>query len=169
MAQYQNIFTQVQVRGAARSWHSPARRRMPRARDSSRFTYWVGKIGDAQIGPIYLGTLGFVVARLRRHRDRDHRSQHVGVGELGSGRFVREICRGSRSSRRLRSTGSRIPPLEEGGWWLMAGFFLTTSILLWWAAHVSPRARARHGHACRLGLCRGDLAVSGARALSGRC
>ena len=44
----------------------------------------------------------------------------------------------------------------------MAGFFLTTSILLWWVAHLSARPRARHGHACRLGVRLGDLALSGA-------
>ena len=57
MAEYQNIFTQVQVR-------APAYVGVPVppetfARDSrSWFSYWLGKIGDSQIGPIYLGWLG---------------------------------------------------------------------------------------------------------------
>ncbi|MCU0701910.1 MAG: hypothetical protein MUC96_35855, partial [Myxococcaceae bacterium] len=30
------------------------------------------------------------------------------------------------------SNGLKFPPLDQGGWWLVAGFFLTVSILLWW-------------------------------------
>ncbi len=56
MAEYQNIFTRVQIRAPAypgvpipRGARAPA--------SPAFFAYWMGKIGDAQIGPIYLGTL----------------------------------------------------------------------------------------------------------------
>ena len=98
-------------------------------------------IGDAQVGPIYLGFTGVAVAHLRLHRDRDHRPQHAGVGELEPDRSSCASCPGSRSSRRSPNTACSIPPLKEGGWWLMAGFFLTTSILLWWV-RMYRRARA---------------------------
>ncbi|MDP5053180.1 MAG: photosynthetic reaction center subunit M, partial [Congregibacter sp.] len=55
--EYQNIFTRVQVRGP----HYPGvsigaenENRVGTPMDS----YWMGKIGDAQIGPFYLGGLG---------------------------------------------------------------------------------------------------------------
>ena len=53
MAEYQNIFTRVQV-------HPPAYAGVPMrsnwGRDGTPFmSYWLGKIGDAQFGPIYLG------------------------------------------------------------------------------------------------------------------
>src|SRR5664279_2650016 len=57
MAEYQNIFTSVQVRGPvyagvplpAGSW----------TRDGQPFfSYWLGRIGDAQVGPLYLGWTG---------------------------------------------------------------------------------------------------------------
>ncbi|NJO36017.1 MAG: photosynthetic reaction center subunit M, partial [Rhodospirillales bacterium] len=56
MAEYQNIFTQVQVRG-------PTYAGVPVDRDiydrvGGGFYYWLGKIGDAQIGPFYLGWTG---------------------------------------------------------------------------------------------------------------
>ena len=57
MARYQNMFTQVQLRGPLEAG--------PPLRDSSftrsgqgAYNYWAGKLGAAQVGPIYLGTLG---------------------------------------------------------------------------------------------------------------
>ena len=59
MAQYQNIFTQVQVRGPAEMGIA-----LPPLDEERRgkpfFSYWAGKIGDAQIGPVYLGTTGLI-------------------------------------------------------------------------------------------------------------
>ena len=57
MAEYQNIFTRTQV-------HAPAYSGVPLDRGNwvrqgtPGVSYWLGKIGDAQIGPIYLGTTG---------------------------------------------------------------------------------------------------------------
>ena len=59
MAEYQNIFTQVQIRapGLCRRAADAARHLGP-ASAKPRFDYWLGKFGDAQVGPIYLGWLG---------------------------------------------------------------------------------------------------------------
>ncbi len=57
MAEYQNIFTQVQVKG-------PAHLGVPLYRDQYRphgqaiHVYLLGILGDAQVGPIYLGLTG---------------------------------------------------------------------------------------------------------------
>lgn len=138
MAQYQNIFTQVQVRGPFEAGvHLPAGD-SPRT-GKERFNYWMGKIGDAQVGPIYLGTLGFwslvcgIIA-----------IEIIGLNMWASVnwdpvRFVREIAYLSLEPPK-KEYGLTIPPLAEGGWWLMAGFFLTTSILLWWV-RMYRRAR----------------------------
>ena len=45
--------------------------------------------------------------RLRLHRHRDHRAQHVGLGELGSGAVRAPAASGWRSTRLVRNTGSR--------------------------------------------------------------
>ena len=69
MAEYQNIFTQVQVRGplyAGRARRAPAI--CERSGQAGSFNYWLGKIGDAQIGPIYLGWSRRRLADLRLHR-----------------------------------------------------------------------------------------------------
>jgi photosynthetic reaction center M subunit len=139
MAQYQNIFTQVQVNGPYEAGvHLPAGDD-PRI-GTSRFNYWAGKFGDAQIGPIYLGTLGLmslvcgVIA-----------IEIIGLNMWASVnwdpvRFIRELPWLSLEPPAAKY-GLTIPPLAEGGWWLMAGFFLTTSILLWWL-RMYRRARA---------------------------
>jgi photosynthetic reaction center M subunit len=140
MTEYQNIFTRVQIRGAPDMGVTIPTG--PWQREGQPiFSYWMGKIGDAQIGPVYLGTLGvaslicgFVAIEI------------IGLNMLAQANwsplvFMREFFWLSLDPP-LPEHGLKIlPPLREGGWWLMAGFFLTTSILLWWARMYS-RARA---------------------------
>jgi photosynthetic reaction center M subunit len=139
MAEYQNIFTQVQLR-------APAEMGVPLPRgDSERqgtptFSYLAGLLGDAQIGPFYLGTLGFlslvcgVIA-----------FEIIGLNMLASVnwdpvQFLRQLFYLTLNPPAAKY-GLSFPPLAEGGWWLMAGFFLTTSIMLWWV-RLYRRARA---------------------------
>ena len=131
MAQYQNIFTQVQVR-------APAYEGVPLGRGTwirqgnPFFVHLFGRIGDAQIGPIYLGwtgvaslIFGFIAIEI------------IGLNMWASVgwdpvQFVRQLAWLSLEPP-APQYGLSIPPLAEGGWWLMAGFFLTSSVLLWWA------------------------------------
>jgi photosynthetic reaction center M subunit len=141
MAEYQNIFTAVQLRapaytGVASAPTSPWLRTKP-----GRFSYWLGKLGDAQIGPFYLGWLGlasfmcgFVAIEI------------IGLNMMASVHwspieFVRRLPWLALEPPKPEYGLSVMPPLTEGGWWLMAGFFLTTAILLWWT-RVYVRARA---------------------------
>ena len=57
MADYQNIFTQVQVRGPAYAGVPIARGPWVRS-NKPGFVHILGRIGDAQVGPVYLGWLG---------------------------------------------------------------------------------------------------------------
>jgi hypothetical protein len=57
MAEYQNIFTQVQVQGPpemgmVETWIRP------NAQGTRFSNYWIGKFGNAQLGPFYLGGWG---------------------------------------------------------------------------------------------------------------
>ena len=138
MAQYQNVFTRIQVRAAPETGVP-----LP-AGDWSRdgepfFAYWLGKIGDAQIGPIYLGNLG-VMSLI---------CGFVAIEIIGLNMWASVNWSPVQFLRQLPwlaleppppKYGLRIPPLHEGGWWLLAGFFLTTSILLWWV-RMYRRAR----------------------------
>ena len=54
MYEYQNIFTRVQVHGPA-DMGVPLRHTNFTRQGNPRFNRWLGKIGDAQVGPIYLG------------------------------------------------------------------------------------------------------------------
>jgi len=139
MPDYQNIFTRVQVRaapypGVPMEGGSSVRQGPP------IFNYWLGKIGDAQLGPVYLGWLGlasllcFFVA-----------IEIIGLNMAASVNwnpleFLRQLPWLALEPP-SPDYGLHLPPLDKGGWWLMAGFFLTASILLWWV-RMYRRARA---------------------------
>jgi photosynthetic reaction center M subunit len=130
MAEYQNIFTRVQIRGPIEAGIPLERGGFERL-GTPRFSYLLGKIGDAQIGPIYLGFTGtasiacFIVA-----------IEIIGLNMWASVnwspiQFIRQLPWLALEPP-APAYGISIPPLAAGGWWLMAGFFLTASILLWW-------------------------------------
>ncbi|MBC7505404.1 MAG: photosynthetic reaction center subunit M, partial [Sandarakinorhabdus sp.] len=128
---YQNIFTQVQLRGELEPGvplgpHNDARI------GPFGFTYWMGKLGGTQLGPIYLGKLGiasllfgFIAIEI------------IGFNMLASVnwspiQFVRQFFWLALEPPPAKYGLTVLPPLNEGGWWLITGFFLTASILLWW-------------------------------------
>jgi photosynthetic reaction center M subunit len=132
MARYQNLFTQVQVRSAPDTGIALPAGSYPRSWKPF-FIDLLGKFGNAQIGPIYLGGLGmaslfcgFIAIEI------------IGLNMWASVgwdplKFIFHLPWLS-----LKPPGPQwglqiLVPLSEGGWWQMAGFFLTTSILLWWA------------------------------------
>src|SRR5579871_2475030 len=57
MAEYQNIFTRVQVRGPVYAGAPLAGASWARV-GTAGFSHFLGRIGDAQLGPIYLGATG---------------------------------------------------------------------------------------------------------------
>jgi photosynthetic reaction center M subunit len=131
LPEYQNIFTTVQVRTSP-EMGIPIESEMDRTK-SATFSWWIGKIGNAQLGPIYLGflgvaslvtfTIGFVIIGLNYWAQVDWNPV----------RFVLEMPWLSLDPPPPEYGLKVIPPLNDGGWWLMAGFFITASILLWWA------------------------------------
>jgi photosynthetic reaction center M subunit len=140
MNEYQNIFTAVQLRG-----HPEVGIALP-AGDSERrgtpyFEHLIGRVGNAQIGPIYLGFLGTVslVCGIIAF-------EIIGLNMWASVgwdpiQFVRQLFWLALEPPPAKYGLTILPPLDEGGWWLIAGFFLTTSILLWWV-RMYRRARA---------------------------
>jgi photosynthetic reaction center M subunit len=137
--QYQNIFTQIQVRGPLEPGIP-----LPKGDDerSGNPTYnWLaGWFGNAQIGPIYLGFLGtaslicgtvwFVI---------------VGFNMLASVgwdpvQFIRQLFWLALEPPPAKYGLSVIPPLNEGGWYIIASAFLLVSVMLWWA-RIYTRAR----------------------------
>ena len=139
MAEYQNIFTQVQVHGHGEMGVDIGRDTSKRA-GKPLFSWLAGALGNAQIGPIYLGATGtisvicgFIAFEI------------IGLNMLASVnwdpvQFVRQLFWLALEPPPPGS-GLSIPPMAQGGWWLLAGFFLTVSILLWWL-RIYLRARA---------------------------
>jgi len=132
MSEYQNIFTQVQVRGPAEYGLAAPAGDMPRE-GKPWASYWIGKIGNAQVGPIYLGWLGLtsIACGLLAF-------EIIGLNMLASvdwnlGEFLRRLPWLALEPPKAEYGVRILPPLAEGGWWLIAGFFLTVSVLLWWA------------------------------------
>jgi photosynthetic reaction center M subunit len=131
MAEYQNIFTRVQVVSPA--YPGVTLPNGDREREGTpTHVHWLGKFGDAQVGPIYLGWFGlasllcgFIAFEI------------IGLNMLASVNwnpieFIRQLPWLALEPPPASMGLSLFPPLNQGGWWLMAGFFLTLSILLWW-------------------------------------
>ncbi len=136
---YQNIFTQVQVRGPTDPGVPIDEGIFPRVK-ASGYSHLIGRFGNAQIGPIYLGWLGilsvvfFSIAFLI-----------IGMNMWASVgwspvEFVRQLPWLALEPP-PPSLGLSWPPLNQGGWFLLTGMFLSASIFLWWARGYR-RARA---------------------------
>ncbi len=138
MAEYLNIFTRVQVRGPAYPG-VPLPPSDEKRTGVPRFVHLLGRFGDAQLGPIYLGWLGVLSLATGAIA-----IVIIGLNMLASVnwnpvQFVRQFFWLALEPPPPHY-GLSFPPLAEGGWWLIAGFFLTTSIILWWC-RVYRRAR----------------------------
>ncbi len=141
MAEYQNLFTQVQVEGPTymgvelENPHDNGERIVP-----PFHLHLAGRLGNAQIGPIYLGFFGVAACVFFL----------IGFTSIGWNYLVQVNYSPIQFVRQLfwlsvdppaPSWGLHLPPMNEGGWWLFAGFFITLSILLWWV-RTYRRARA---------------------------
>ena len=80
MADYQNIFTQIQV-STAPDIGPPIQNGEFRIRKMG-MSKLIGWFGAAQLGPLYLGYLGIASLFSGFVRHRDHRSEYVGLGQL---------------------------------------------------------------------------------------
>jgi photosynthetic reaction center M subunit len=139
VAYYQNIFTQVQVRAAMPEMGVPVPEN--ERTTGATFVHLFGRLGNAQVGPIYLGYIGvlsiacgFIAFEI------------IGLNMLASvnwspSQFIRQLFWLALEPPKPEYGLHLIPPMNEGGWWLMAGFFMTTSVLLWWL-RMYRRARA---------------------------
>ena len=131
MPEYQNIFTQVQVRGPVEvgldNEYNMAAERLGAGWFSSLF----GWLGNAQLGPFYLGwtgmvglATGFMAIFI------------IGLNMLAQvGWSIPEFLRqGFWLALEPPSPryGLTMPPLDDGGWYIIASFFLLVSVMTWW-------------------------------------
>ena len=139
--EYQNIFTRLQVDALAYDG-APLVAGSGNGERAGKpfFSYWFGKIGDAQVGPIYLGwtgvtslLFGFLAFEI------------VGLNMLASVnwnpiQFIRQLPWLALEPP-SPAYGLSIPPLNQGGWWILAGFCMTTAVVLW-CIRMYRRAKA---------------------------
>ena len=131
MAEYQNIFNQFQVQG------SPEAGAVEEVDTSNRygrgrFSILLGWFGNAQLGPIHLGSFGvvslvtgtiwFVLVGLSYW---DQAGYNPAV-------FLRDLFYFSMDPP-SEEYGLGMAPISEGGDWLIASFFLLISVMAWWA------------------------------------
>jgi photosynthetic reaction center M subunit len=139
MSEFRNIFTRVQARGPVYAGILDPGAAWSR-QGAPGFSHLLGRFGDAQVGPIYLGWTGVVSLIFG----------FAAIEIIGLNMFASVNWDPVQFVRQLPwlaleppgpEWGLQIPPMAEGGWWLLAGFCLTASILLWWV-RVYTRARA---------------------------
>jgi photosynthetic reaction center M subunit len=130
MAEYQNIFTQVQVRGAPEMGMVENVDLGSRTK-SAGFSNTLGWFGNAQLGPVYLGNMGVISLATGA-------TWFVMVGMwfwhqagYNPAVFLRDLFWLSLDPP-APEYGLSIPPMAEGGYWLLASFFLLISVLTWW-------------------------------------
>ena len=131
MAEYQNIFTQVQVQGPAEMGVDPAGLLQRERTNGASFSKLAGVFGNAQLGPIYLGTFGvislvtgliwFVIIGMNFWAQVDY----------SPALFMRELFWLSLEPP-AEEYGLGFAPLNDGGWFLIAGFFFAVSLVCWW-------------------------------------
>jgi photosynthetic reaction center M subunit len=147
MAEYQNIFTQVQVQGAPELGLVEGVDLANRT-NSARFSTLAGWFGNAQLGPIYLGTMGVI-------------SLFAGTVWFVMVGFWFWDQAGYNPAVFLRDLfwlsldppppeyGLRFPPIAEGGYWLIASFFLLIAVLSWWVrSYLRASALGMGKHVC---------------------
>lgn len=130
MAEYQNIFTQVQVR-AAPEMGMVENVELGNRTSSAGFSNLLGWFGNAQLGPIYLGTFGVVSLVCGAIWFMIIGGWYWHVAGYNPAVFMRDLFWMSLEPP-APEWGLRIPPMAEGGLFLVAGFFFLISLWTWW-------------------------------------
>ena len=131
MARFHSLYTAIELEGPLEGG-LPVRFGSDRRRGRPFHSRLLGRIGETQVGPTYLGvtgTLSLVCGFIA--------FEIIGLNMLASVnwnpvRFVKMLPFLSLEPPPAKYGLNPFPPLHEGGWWIMTGFFLTLSILLWW-------------------------------------
>jgi photosynthetic reaction center M subunit len=147
MAEYQNIFNQLQVRGAPELGMVEGVDLANRGNRAS-FSGLMGWFGNAQLGPVYLGVMGTISLM----------SGLIWFTMVGGwfwyqagfnpAVFLRDLFWLSLDPP-APEYGLSFPPLAEGGYWLIASFFLLVSVCAWWVrTYLRAQALGMGKHIC---------------------
>jgi len=98
---------------------------------SAGFSNLLGWIGNAQLGPIYLGTFGVVSLACGAIWFMIIGGWYWHVAGYNPAVFMRDLFWMSLEPP-APEWGLRVPPMAEGGLFLLAGFFFLVSLWTWW-------------------------------------
>jgi photosynthetic reaction center M subunit len=130
MAEYQNIFTQVQVR-AAPEMGLVENVELGNRSTGAGFSNLLGWLGNAQLGPIYLGTFGVISVATGAIWFFLVGASFWYQAGFNPAVFLRDLFYLSLEPP-APEYGLGFAPMGEGGLWLIASFFLLISVLTWW-------------------------------------
>ena len=148
MAEYQNIFNQVQVQGPPEMGIDNTLGLGRERGGTPFFNSWAGWMGNAQIGPIHLGWFGvlsIITGTLAINI--------VGFNMLASvgwniGTFIQQLFWLALEPPGPEH-GLSMPPLNEGGWYIIASFLLLISVMCWWIrSYLRAVALGMGKHVC---------------------
>ncbi len=140
MSNYFNVFTRVRITVPPHPGiPEPDNAQWGRETDTvmNKWAHW---IGDAQIGPIYLGGLGVASLVFGGAAVVIMGMNMLAQVDFSPIEFIRQLPWLALEPP-PPEYGLSLAPLSEGGWWNIAGILLTISILLWWV-RMYRRARA---------------------------
>ncbi|WP_422071738.1 photosynthetic reaction center subunit M [Tranquillimonas rosea] len=145
---YQNIFSQVQVQGPPEMGMVEDTDLRDRTKTAG-FSPLVGWLGNAQLGPIYLGPFGVVSLATGSIWFFLVGASFWGQADYNPAVFVRDLFYMALEPPPPEYGLSVSPPLKEGGLWLIASFFLLISVLTWWVRSYMLAVQLKMGkHVC---------------------
>lgn len=130
MAEYQNIFTQVQVRAEPEMGLVEGVELHNRTKGAT-FSNLAGWMGNAQLGPVYLGTMGVISLVSGAIWFMTVGAWYWYQAGLNPAVFLRDLFWFSLEPPG-EEYGLGFAPIAEGGLWIIASFFLLISVLSWW-------------------------------------
>ncbi len=130
MAEYQNFFTQVQVTAEPEMGLIEDVELDNRTKGAT-YSSLLGLFGNAQLGPIYLGTFGVISLACGAIWFMIIGLWFWHLAGYNPAVFVRDLFWMSLEPP-APEYGLSIPPMDKGGLFLLAGFFFFISLWTWW-------------------------------------
>ncbi len=131
MPEYQNIFTQVQVQGHPEWGMDNENNMMDERAGRPGFNTLIGWLGNAQLGPIYLGPAGVVSLATGTLWLNIIGFNMLAQVNWSIPEFIRQLFWLALEPP-SPEYGLTMPPLNDGGWYIIASFFLLVAVMSWW-------------------------------------
>jgi photosynthetic reaction center M subunit len=131
--EYQNIFTQVQVQGEPEMGMAQTGENILGGERTKKagFSTLIGWLGNAQLGPIYLGWAGLISLATGTLWFNIVGLNMLSQVDWSIPEFIRQLFWLALEPPGPEH-GLSFPPLNDGGWYIISSFFLLVSVMSWW-------------------------------------